>query len=151
MGSYISNLMCWRDLDVGLLVGPAYGPRDVLQTANQSDRASQSGRRTRPFPREADRGQRLEIPCMDRRIKCSDARKPHWASGIQRCIYDDHPPILSVTDTHVPVSVTVRDTSQVTAEDVRLRRLAPRFRMLSTGVRARPRRTGWRQAHPLKG
>jgi hypothetical protein len=27
---YISNLMCWRDLDVGLLVGPAYGPRDVL-------------------------------------------------------------------------------------------------------------------------
>jgi len=31
IGSYISNLMCWRDLDVGLLVGPAYGPRDVLQ------------------------------------------------------------------------------------------------------------------------
>ena len=30
IGSYISNLMCWRDLDVGLLVGPAYGPRDVL-------------------------------------------------------------------------------------------------------------------------
>jgi len=85
---------------------------------------------------------------MDLRIKCSDARGPHWASGIQRCIYDDHPPILSVTDTHVPVSATVRDTSQVTAEDVRLRRLAPRFTMLSTGVRARPRRTGWRQATP---
>ena len=30
-GSYISNLMCWRDHDVGLLVGPDYGPRDVLQ------------------------------------------------------------------------------------------------------------------------
>jgi hypothetical protein len=30
MGSYISNLMCWRELDVGLLVGPDYGPRDVL-------------------------------------------------------------------------------------------------------------------------
>lgn len=30
-GSYISNLMCWRELDVGLLVGPDYGPRDVLQ------------------------------------------------------------------------------------------------------------------------
>ena len=26
-GSYISNLMCWRDLDVGLLVGPDYGPQ----------------------------------------------------------------------------------------------------------------------------
>ena len=30
IGSYISNLMCWRDLDVGLLVGPAYGPRYFL-------------------------------------------------------------------------------------------------------------------------
>jgi hypothetical protein len=29
-GSYISNLMCWRDLDVMLLVGPDYSPRDVL-------------------------------------------------------------------------------------------------------------------------
>lgn len=29
-GSYISGLMCWRDLDVGLLVGPDYRPRDVL-------------------------------------------------------------------------------------------------------------------------
>jgi hypothetical protein len=29
-GSYVSNLMCWRDLDVGLLVGADYSPRDVL-------------------------------------------------------------------------------------------------------------------------
>ncbi len=29
-GSYISNLMCWRELDVGLLVGADYSPRDVL-------------------------------------------------------------------------------------------------------------------------
>jgi hypothetical protein len=29
-GSYISNLMCWRDLDVSLLVGADYSPRDVL-------------------------------------------------------------------------------------------------------------------------
>ena len=29
-GSYISNLMCWRDLDVALLVGADYSPRDVL-------------------------------------------------------------------------------------------------------------------------
>jgi hypothetical protein len=30
-GSYISNLMCWRDLDVGLLVGADYSPGDVLR------------------------------------------------------------------------------------------------------------------------
>ena len=30
-GSYISNLMCWRDLDVGLLVGPNFRPKDVLR------------------------------------------------------------------------------------------------------------------------
>jgi hypothetical protein len=29
-GSYVSHLMCWRDLDVGLLVGADYSPRDVL-------------------------------------------------------------------------------------------------------------------------
>jgi hypothetical protein len=29
-GSYISNLMCWRELDVGLLVGADFSPRDVL-------------------------------------------------------------------------------------------------------------------------
>ena len=34
-GSYISGLMCWRDLDVGLLVGPDYRPRDVLHLISQ--------------------------------------------------------------------------------------------------------------------
>jgi hypothetical protein len=29
-GSYISNLMCWRDLDVGILVGPGYSPQHVV-------------------------------------------------------------------------------------------------------------------------
>jgi hypothetical protein len=30
-GSYVSHLMCWRDLDVMLLVGAGYSPRDVLK------------------------------------------------------------------------------------------------------------------------
>jgi hypothetical protein len=30
-GSYVSELMCWREVDLGLLVGPNYNPRDVLQ------------------------------------------------------------------------------------------------------------------------
>jgi hypothetical protein len=30
-GSYISNLLCWRDLDVGVLVGPDYDPANVLR------------------------------------------------------------------------------------------------------------------------
>ena len=29
-GSYISELMCWRDLDLGLLVGADYSPQDVV-------------------------------------------------------------------------------------------------------------------------
>jgi len=29
-GSYISHLMCWREVDVMMLVGPDFGPRDVL-------------------------------------------------------------------------------------------------------------------------
>ena len=30
VGSYVSGLMCWRDLDVGLLAGPGWSPADVL-------------------------------------------------------------------------------------------------------------------------
>lgn len=30
MGSYVSGLMCWRDLDVGLLAGAECSPSDVL-------------------------------------------------------------------------------------------------------------------------
>jgi len=29
-GSYVSGLMCWRDLDIGLLGGPDFSPHDVL-------------------------------------------------------------------------------------------------------------------------
>jgi hypothetical protein len=30
-GSYVSELMCWRELDLMLLVGADYSPRDDLQ------------------------------------------------------------------------------------------------------------------------
>jgi len=36
--------------------------------------------------------------------------------------YDDHAPILSVTDEHVTVSIAVPDTDQVTAEDLAVAR-----------------------------
>jgi hypothetical protein len=39
--------------------------------------------------------------------------------------YDDHPPILSITDTHVKVSVTVPESARVTDQDLACaRRLA---------------------------
>jgi hypothetical protein len=34
-GSYISHLMCWRDLDVMLRVGADYSPQDVLHLISQ--------------------------------------------------------------------------------------------------------------------
>jgi hypothetical protein len=34
-GSYISHLMCWRDLDAMLLVGADYGSQDVLHLISQ--------------------------------------------------------------------------------------------------------------------
>ena len=37
--------------------------------------------------------------------------------------YDDHAPILGIDDAHVKVSITVPDTSQVTADDVTWARL----------------------------
>ncbi len=47
------------------------------------------------------------------------------SSHIQCCLYADRPAILSVTDAHVSVSVTVPDSEAVTAADVETaRRLA---------------------------
>ena len=37
--------------------------------------------------------------------------------------YDDHAPILGIDDAHVKVSITVPDTSEVTADDVTWARL----------------------------
>lgn len=31
MGSYVSGLMCWRDLDIGVYAGPDFSPHDVLR------------------------------------------------------------------------------------------------------------------------
>jgi hypothetical protein len=35
MGSYVSGLMCWRDLDIGLLAGVEFSPSDVLDLLKQ--------------------------------------------------------------------------------------------------------------------
>jgi hypothetical protein len=46
-------------------------------------------------------------------------------SHIMCCTYDDQPPILSVRDRHVSVTVTVPDSGRVTGEDLEMaRRLA---------------------------
>jgi hypothetical protein len=39
-------------------------------------------------------------------------------SHIQCCTYDDRPPILSVSDAHVSVSISVTDPGAVTAGDL---------------------------------
>lgn len=35
-GSYVSGLMCWRDLDIGVLGGPEFGPHDVLRLLHRA-------------------------------------------------------------------------------------------------------------------
>jgi hypothetical protein len=72
-------------------------------------------------------------------------------SDIQRCIYDDRSPIVSVTDAHISVSVTVPDTSQVTAEDVRPCRLAPRFRDAEHWSQGSAEVHRMSAGHPLEG
>jgi hypothetical protein len=43
-GSYVSGLMCWRDLDVMVHVGPGFSPRDVLRLlGNLVDRPEVTG------------------------------------------------------------------------------------------------------------
>ena len=69
-GSYVSELMSWRDLDVMLRVGADYSPRDVLQLISQLmdlpgvvgfDYRDERGHRS---PTGQSRDERYHIPFM---------------------------------------------------------------------------------------
>jgi len=68
MGSYVSGLLSWRDLDVGLLAGPACGPTDVLAMLGRvAERVAVTGfsyadERGDRCPTEQERDERYHVP-----------------------------------------------------------------------------------------
>ena len=90
MGSYVSGLMCWRDLDVGTLVGPNFAPADVLSLVGEliatsevtgfSYRDERDGR----SPTGERRDERYHVPVQ---IVWNSAE---WRFDLSLWLYDDH-------------------------------------------------------------
>jgi hypothetical protein len=89
-GSYVSGLMCWRDLDVGALVGSEFTPADVLNLAARvvadidvtaftyrDERGSRS-------PTGARRDERYHLPLQ------VASKSGEWRFDLSLWLYDDH-------------------------------------------------------------
>jgi hypothetical protein len=90
-GSYVSGLMCWRDLDVGALVGSEFTPADVLELAARiiaeldvtaftyrDERGSRS-------PTGARRDERYHLP-----LQVNWKSGGEWRFDLSLWLYDDH-------------------------------------------------------------
>ena len=97
-GSYISELMCWRDLDVGLLVGPEYAPRDVVQLISRVvvtlpgvvgfDYRDERGDRC---PTGQVRDERYHVPFL------LDRAEGTWRFDLSLWLHDPHENVTSCT------------------------------------------------------
>ena len=89
-GSYVSGLMCWRDLDVSVLVGPDFTPTDVL---NMVTRLVTTGSVT-AFTYRDERGSRS--PTGERRDERYHLplqvvwKSNEWRFDLTLWLYDDH-------------------------------------------------------------
>jgi hypothetical protein len=89
-GSYVSGLMCWRDLDVGVLVGSDFTPTDVLNLAvNITEAVEVAG-----FTYRDERGARS--PTGERRDERFHLplhvvwKRREWRFDLSLWLYDDH-------------------------------------------------------------
>lgn len=89
-GSYVSGLMCWRDLDVGALVGPDFTPIDVLKVvAGVIDTSEVTA-----FTYRDERGSRS--PTGDQRDERYHVpmqvvwKSGEWRFDLSLWLYDDH-------------------------------------------------------------
>jgi hypothetical protein len=96
-GSYVSGLMCWRDLDVGALVGPDFGPTDVLNVVAGIMAAvdvvefTYRDERGNRSPTGERRDERFHLPLQV-------VWKPgQWRFDLSLWLYDDH---ANVADWH---------------------------------------------------
>jgi hypothetical protein len=89
-GSFVSGLMCWRDLDVGALVGPDFAPIDVINVVARVVAAAE----VIAFTYRDERGSRS--PTGERRDERYHVplwvvwNSSEWRFDLSLWLYDDH-------------------------------------------------------------
>ena len=106
-GSFVSGLMVWRDLDVMVLGGPSFGPRDVLALLGRVvDLPDLTG-----YHCADERGQRS--PTGERRDERFHVvlRVGEWRVDLSIWMYDDH---ANVTAYHRDLAASLTDEQRLT-------------------------------------
>lgn len=106
-GSFVSGLMVWRDLDVMLLGGPAFGPIDVLALLGRAvELPGLTG-----FEYRDERGPRS--PTGERRDERFHLalRVGEWRVDLSIWLYDDH---AAVTAYHRDLAASLTDEQRLT-------------------------------------
>jgi hypothetical protein len=93
-GSYVSGLMVWKDLDVGLLGGPAYAPQDVLDMLRRAidlgvTRFEYRDERGPRSPTGERRDERYHVPMT----------LDGWRIDLSIWLYDDHAHVTAYHET----------------------------------------------------
>ena len=106
-GSYVSGLMVWRDLDVMVLGGPSFAPRDVVSLLGRAvempgvtgfDYADERGARS---PTGERRDERYHVAL----------RLDEWRVDLSIWLHDDH---ANVTAYHRELAATLTDAQRLT-------------------------------------
>ena len=106
-GSFVSGLMVWRDLDVGLLGGPSFSPHDALALLGRAvDLPGLTG-----FDYADERGQRS--PTGERRDERFHVtlRVDGWRVDLSIWLHDPH---TNVTDYHRHLAVSLTEEQRLT-------------------------------------
>jgi hypothetical protein len=105
-GSYVSDLMCWRDLDIGVLVGNAFTPSDVLGLLTQIVEMpgvvgfDYRDERSDRSPTGQVRDERYHVPLLVNRADGT------WRVDLTLWLHDPH---QNVTDWHQALRESITD------------------------------------------
>lgn len=105
-GSYISGLMVWRDLDVMVLGGPDFSPRDVVALLGRAvDQPGVTG-----FDYVDERGDRSPTgEVRDERYHAA-IRLGEWRIDLSIWLHDDH---ANVTEWHRALAARITDEERM--------------------------------------
>jgi hypothetical protein len=157
-GSYVSHLMCWRDLDVMLLVGADYSPRDVLKLISRLMELpgvvgfDYRDERARRSPTGEVRDERYHVPFMLERAAGT------WRLDLTLWLHDPHQNITawhealrdSITDGQRAAVLRIKDVwFRLPSYPARIGGFEIYTAVIDDGVRTPEQFSGWLADHRL--